>query len=81
MKFPGNCLCVSLIAAALPGNKLKICRNRSGRMHFYWRDKYGRSWEFYKKGASQRTYLKNSIYVGEVCRTLQQSMPNISGEN
>jgi hypothetical protein len=69
MKFPGNCLIVSLIASALPGNRLRMKRNRMGRIHFYWQDKDGRSWEFYKRGASGRNYLQNSFYFGEIKRT------------
>ena len=68
MKLPGNCLIVSLIMAAIPGNKLRTKRNRMGRMHFYWQDRQGRSWEFYKRGASGRTYLQNSFYLGEIKR-------------
>ena len=68
MRFPGNCLIVSIIAAAFPGNALKWKRNRLGRVHFYWKDKKGRSWEFYKRGASGKTYLQNSLYIGEVKR-------------
>lgn len=70
MKFPGNCLVVSLIASVKPGNKLRCDRNRMGRWHVFWQDSSGRSWEFYKKGASGRTYLQNSLYIGEIRRTL-----------
>ena len=38
------------------------------RLHFYWQDRQGRSWEFYKRGASGRTYLQNSFYLGEIKR-------------
>ena len=68
MRFPGNCLVVSLIAASLPGNRLATKRNRMGRRHFYWKDRQGRSWEFYKRGASGKTYLQNSFYIGEIKR-------------
>jgi hypothetical protein len=66
MKFPGNCLLVSLAMAAIPGNRLCKKRNRMGRMHFYWSSADGRSWEFYKRGASGKTYLQNSFYIGEI---------------
>jgi hypothetical protein len=66
MRFPGNCFVVSVIAALLPGKRLWYGRNRMGRIHFFWKDKYGRSWEFYKRGASSKTYLQNSIYIGEI---------------
>jgi hypothetical protein len=69
MKFPGNCLLVSLIASSLPGNRLRTKRNRMGRLHFYWQDRNGHSWEFYKRGASGLTYLQNSLYIGEIKRT------------
>jgi hypothetical protein len=70
VKFPGNCLCVALLASLRPGTRLRIGRNRMGRKHFYWTDQHGRSWEFYKKGASGRTYFQNSLYIGEIKRTL-----------
>lgn len=70
MKFLGNCLCVSLIASLRPGNRFRIGSNRLGRLHFFWTDRDGRSWEFYKKGASGKTYLQNSLYIGEIKRTL-----------
>lgn len=68
MKFPGNCLIVSLAMSALPGNRLRTKRNRMERLHFYWSDAQGRSWEFYKRGASGRNYLQNSLYIGEIKR-------------
>lgn len=70
MRFPGNCLIVALTFAALPGNRLRTKRNRMGRLHFFWTDKRGRSWEFYKKGAGSKTYIENALYLGEVRRTL-----------
>lgn len=69
MRFPGNCLIVALIYAEVPGNRLRMKRNRMGRWHFYWTDADGRDWEFYRKGASGRTYLQNALYVGEIKRT------------
>lgn len=68
MKFPGNCAVVAVVASWLPGNSLHWKRNASGRWHVYWKDRQGRSWEFYKKGASKRTYFQNALYVGEVKR-------------
>jgi len=68
MRFPANCLIVSLAMAAFPGNRLRTKRNRMGRLHLYWSDARGRSWEFYKRGASSRTYLHNALYVGEIKR-------------
>jgi len=68
MKFPGNRLCVAFIAALRPGTRFRTGRNRMGRLHFYWTDRHGKSWEFYKKGASRRTYLQNSLYIGEIKR-------------
>lgn len=70
MKFPGNCLVVSIVASLRPGTRFRMDRNRMGRWHFFWTDAEGRSWEFYKKGASGKTYLQNSFYVGEIKRTL-----------
>lgn len=68
MRFPGNCLIVSLAMAALPGNHLRVKRNRLGRWHVFWSDEQGREFEFYKKGASGKTYLQNAFYVGEIKR-------------
>jgi hypothetical protein len=68
MKFPGNCLLIAILASCKPGNVLQWKRNASGRMHVYWKDQYGHAWEFYKKGASKRTYLQNAFYVGEIKR-------------
>ena len=67
-RFPGNCLLVSLLMAARPGNRMRTKRNRMGRLHFYWSDAQGRSWEFYKRGASGRTYIQNAVYFGEIRR-------------
>lgn len=84
MRFPGNCLLVALLGSIPPGARLHGKRNRSNRLHFYWTDRSGRSWEFYKKGASTRTYLQNLLYVGEVRRALpksrSESRPNPSPE-
>lgn len=68
MRFPGNCVLVSLCAALMPGNRIRWKRNRCGRWHVFWQDRNGKTWEFYRKGASGRTYLRNLIYVGEVKR-------------
>lgn len=66
MKFPGNCLIVSLAMSIVPGRRLQVKRNRMGRLHFFWKAADGRSWEFYKRGASGKTYLQNSFYIGEI---------------
>lgn len=69
MRFPGNCLLVALAASAR-GHHLHRMRNRSGRWHFYWthRDGGGQAFEFYTKGASRRSYLRNAITLGEIRR-------------
>ena len=70
MRFPGNCLVVALIASLRPGNRMYRCRNRTGRLHFFWVDRKGRAWEFYTKGASQRPYWRNALTIGEIQRTI-----------
>ena len=69
MRFPANCLIVSAVASLRPGNRFRAERNRTGRIHFFWTDSGGSSWEFYKKGASGKNYLQNSLYFGEIRRT------------
>ena len=69
MRFPGNCLIVALAAVLKDGSRLYWKRNKVGRVHFYWRTKDGRRWEFYKRGASSRSYLQNAIYIGEIRET------------
>lgn len=69
MRFPANCLVVAAIASLRPGNSMRWKRNRSGRVHFYWIDSNGRSWEFYTKGASGETYWRNSLRLGDIKRT------------
>jgi hypothetical protein len=66
VKFPGNCLVVSMAMACAPGSRLRTKRNRMGRLHFYWQTSDGRTWEFYKRGASGKNYLQNALYVGEI---------------
>lgn len=73
MLFPGNCLLVAMLGAIPPGARLHGTVNQSGRRHFYWTDRHGFSWEFYKKGASSRTYLQNLLYIGEIRRTLPKT--------
>lgn len=68
MRFPGNCLVVTLVYCLRRGNCLRRMRNRSGRLHFYWTDASGKAFEFYTKGASRRSYLRNAITFGEVRR-------------
>lgn len=68
LRFPANCLIVSLAASLLPGNRFAWKRNKAGRVHFFWRDSCGRSWEFYKAGSSRKGYLQNALYLGEVKR-------------
>ena len=70
MRFPGNCLCVALVASLRLGSRFRMKRNRLGRWHFFWTDRRGYSWEFYKKGSSGRTYIQNALYVGEIKRTV-----------
>lgn len=70
MKFPANCLVVALVASLRHGSKFRMERNRKGRWHFFWTDRYGFSWEFYCKGASSKSYLQNALYIGEIRRTL-----------
>jgi hypothetical protein len=63
MRFPGNCFLVALLCG---GSNVRLMRNRRGRVHFYWVRSDGQAYEFYKKGASQRGYLRNALYVGEI---------------
>jgi hypothetical protein len=68
VRFPGNCLLVALAAWAR-GHRLYRMRNRSGRWHFYWTHRdTGQAFEFYTKGASRRSYLRNALTIGEVRR-------------
>lgn len=66
-RFPGNCLIVAAVMG-LRGYEVRTMRNRSGRLHFYWRDEEGRAFEFYTKGASRRSYLRNALTLGEIRR-------------
>lgn len=69
MKFPGNCLLVALVMGLRPGRRIRVMRNRGGRLHFFWTHKAtGEAFEFYTKGASRRSYLRNAITMGEVRR-------------
>jgi hypothetical protein len=68
MRFPANCLVVAIVASCRRGSSLWCGRNKSGRLHFFWRDAAGRSWEFYTKGASTRSYLRNALTIGEIKR-------------
>jgi hypothetical protein len=67
MKLPGNCLLAAAVAAVC-GQRFRAGRNAAGRLHFYWLDRNGRAREFYKQGASRKTYLQNAFYFGEVRR-------------
>lgn len=62
-----NCLIAALLAWARSplSVRLVVRRNRCGRWHVLWRVA-GRLFEFYGRGASQRTYLQNLLYRGEV---------------
>lgn len=63
-----NCLIAALLAWARSPRgsvRLVVRRNRCGRWHVLWRDGE-RLFEFYGRGASQRTYLQNLLYRGEV---------------
>lgn len=65
MRFPGNCLIVALVCGGL---RIRVMRNRRGRLHFYWVDRNGSAWEFYTKGASAHGYLRNALRIGEIRR-------------
>lgn len=65
--IPGNCLLMAMLAC-LFGYRFASMRNRTGRLHFFWRDGEGRAFEFYKAGASRRTYLQNAFYFGSIKR-------------
>lgn len=67
MKFPANCLLVAA-TAALCGGRVRVMRNRSGRLHAYWLTGNGEAWEFYTRGASGRSYLRNALTLGEIKR-------------
>ncbi|MDR6292367.1 hypothetical protein E9232_004907 [Inquilinus ginsengisoli] len=67
MRLPGNCL-LAAVVAAICGRRFRQCRNPAGRLHFYWLDRTGAAWEFYKQGASKKTYMQNALYLGEVRR-------------
>lgn len=66
MRFPANCLVVAVIASLLPGRKFCTKRNQKGRLHFFWKDRKGKAWRFYQRGAGNRSYLRNSLYIGEI---------------
>lgn len=63
----GNCLLFAVMFTAL-GGRLRWCRNRRGRLHFYWLDCDGKAWEFAGPGAGDRTYLGNIFYRGTLRR-------------
>ncbi|MGG3814221.1 hypothetical protein ABEV34_21615 [Methylorubrum rhodesianum] len=65
MRFPANCLAVALLRGHV---RTRAMRNRTGRLHYFWRDRDGLAWEFYAPGRSRRSYLANLLYVGEVQR-------------
>jgi hypothetical protein len=67
MRFPANCLIVTAVAAMF-GGRPRAVRNRAGRWHLYWLDADGLAFEFYTKGASRRSYLRNALTLGEVKR-------------
>lgn len=63
----GNCLVCALIAWARHPREVSIhfMRNSKRRWHCYWmRD--GVRYEFYAKGRSSKSYLRNLIYFGVV---------------
>jgi hypothetical protein len=64
-RFPANCLLVAVLAG---GPRMRMMHNRSGRLHFYWIDQHGLAWEFYTKGASRCSYLRNAFRFGEIKR-------------
>lgn len=63
----GNCLLFAAMFTLL-GGRLRWCRNRRGRVHFFWLDRDGRAWEFAAPGAGDRTYLRNLFYAGVLRR-------------
>jgi hypothetical protein len=65
LRFPANCLAAALVAW-LFGNTVHCVRNSRGRWHWFWRDRHGRAFEFYRRGASRFGYLRLLLYVGEV---------------
>ena len=66
-RFPGNCLCVALVAwiAAPLRTRIRLVRNRAGRWHVAW-ERDGRRFEFYARGRSRLGYLRNLLYVGQI---------------
>lgn len=68
MRFPGNCLVVALVAGLRPSNRVHMARNAWGRWHWYWTDSNGVSWRFYRPQSGRRSYLRNSLYIGEIKR-------------
>lgn len=75
-RFPANCLLVALAGALLTRGSIATLRNRTGRLHWFWRDRSGRAWEFYTAGASRRTYLRNALTLGEVRACPALDRPN-----
>lgn len=47
--------------------RIKITRNASNRIHFYWVED-GMNWEFYAKGRSKLPYWMNLLYKGCIKR-------------
>jgi len=80
MKFPGNCLIVSVIAVAVGGGRMRYVRNAAGRIHFYWVDRNGWAFEFYTRGASRHGYLRNSLRMGTIERCPARDEPVPVGE-
>jgi len=66
IRFPANCIIVAAIACLKPGNRMHWARNQSGRWHCYWTRRDGRSFRFYKPRSGNRTYLQNTMYIGEI---------------
>ncbi len=65
--FPANCALAALAAAAC-GCSVHTMRNRSGRVHVFWRTRAGQAFEFYRKGASRWPYWRLALYFGEIRR-------------
>lgn len=57
-----------IVALVIGRTRIRATRNRSGRWHLYWLDKDGFAWEFYTKGASRCSYLRNAVRIGEIRR-------------
>jgi hypothetical protein len=76
-RFPANCFIVGLTVAALGKGEVRFTRNRRRHLHCYWVDQDGMAWEFYTKGASSASMLRNTIRIGEIkrCPSFDEANP------